>query len=219
MTAARSTVGNVLGWLVLVVIGQQFAALWLVERYEVTSGSMAPTLLGVHCHLRCAECNREYDIGLDQLPRPGQSAYCPECGAKGPLIEEQAALAGDRVYLNRSAFQWREPQRWEVVAFRSPQQSAAVHVKRVVGLPGETVEIRQGDVYVNEQVQPSSPRKFRYQTPRGLRGALAIDKPCTLGPDEYFVLGDNSELAVDSRYPLYGPIHAKSLLGKPIGVK
>ncbi|MBL8828634.1 MAG: signal peptidase I [Planctomycetaceae bacterium] len=152
MIAARSQFGSLLGWCMLVIIGQQLSATWLVERYQITSGSMAPTLLGVHCHLKCSACNREYDIGLDQPPRYGQPAYCPECGAKGPLVEDQTVLAGDQVYLDRSAFLWRDPQRWEVVAFRSPQRSAEVHVKRVVGLPGETVEIRHGDLYINGKI-------------------------------------------------------------------
>lgn len=219
MIAARAHIGSLLGWCVLVVIGQQMTALWLVERYQVMSGSMAPTLLGVHCHLKCSECHREYDVGLDQPPRYGQPAYCPECGAKGPLLEDQPVLPGDQVYLDRSAFLWREPERWEVVAFRSPQQSTQVHVKRVVGLPGETIEIRDGTVHIDGTTLTKSPRPVTYVAPPRMRGALAIDQPLKLGPDEFFVLGDNSELAVDSRYPLYGPVRAKLLVGKLMGIE
>ena len=157
----RSSSAALLGWCVLTLIAVQAGQTWLVERYQVASGSMAPALLGVHCHTQCAECNREYDIGLDRPPSDNQRTICPECGARGVKIDDLPVIGGDRVWLDRSVFLWRSPQRWEVVAFRSPECSAQVHVKRVVGLPGEEVQIRDGDVYINGAIPERSLEQIR----------------------------------------------------------
>ena len=55
--------------------------------------------------------------------------------------------------IDRTAFSLRQPQRWEVVALRHPQRANEILVKRVVGLPGESIEIRNGDVYADGQIQ------------------------------------------------------------------
>ena len=66
---------------------------------------------------------------------------------------------------------------------------------------------------------PANRGSPHYSAPVGLNGALGIESPYTLAADEYFVLGDNSLVAVDSRYPGYGPIRAEALVGSVLGVR
>jgi signal peptidase I len=148
------------GWamrrLIRVLVGGSVLALlvdtWLVEGLLapviVASGSMAPALLGPHRQWRCARCSHDFDCGLESLPAPGVAAVCPNCGAENDA-EQGVDRHGDRVFVDRSAFLWRSPRRWEAVVFRCPDEPDTLCIKRVVGLPGERVQIQQGDVFVD----------------------------------------------------------------------
>ena len=161
MNSKPNAAATLLGWFILLVIGRQVVTLWLVERYVVNSGSMYPALVGIHCQTRCDACGREYQIGLDAPTGDLQRAICPECGASGKTIESLPVLNGDRVWIDKGAYYWREPRRWEVVAFRSPSRAAQVHVKRIVGLPGESIQIRSGDIYINGEIAERSFEQVR----------------------------------------------------------
>ncbi len=128
---------------------------WLIEGLivpiVVTSGSMAPWLLGPHRQWRCTNCQREFACDLESLPADRMPAVCPECGAQHDPLQG-GDLQGDRVLVDRSAFLWRLPRRWEVVVFRCPEEPGTLCVKRVVGLPGESVQIQNGDVLIDGQV-------------------------------------------------------------------
>jgi len=78
---------------------------------------------------------------------------CPLCGHVQGGLDQLPDLPGDRVLIARSIFEFRRPRRWEVVAFRHPAETGQILVKRVVGLPGESIRIRHGDVYVNGEIQ------------------------------------------------------------------
>lgn len=137
-------------------------ACWLIVRtwivvgvvvpLVVPSGSMAPTLLGVHRNVVCADCGLRFACGADQRSLAAV-AICPNCGSMTNDWGTSPELAGDRVLIDRAAFAWRSPQRWEVVAFRHPHDARLICVKRVVGRPGEAVQIRDGDVYIDGQLQ------------------------------------------------------------------
>lgn len=116
----------------------------------VCSGSMAPTLLGPHWDLTCQQCGVPFVCEAVEPMRPG---ICPNCGYEGNAIGEARTLPGDRVLVARPASMFRSLRRWEPVVLRHPEQAAKVLVKRIVGLPGETLEIHHGDVYVNGQIQ------------------------------------------------------------------
>ncbi|MCC6125543.1 MAG: signal peptidase I [Pirellulales bacterium] len=125
---------------------------------------MAPTLLGEHRQVVCGDCGIEFSC--DSSYRPvAPRAVCPNCGFAGNDLESPSDLSGDRVLVDRSAYRFRAPRRWEAVAFRHPRQFAELAVKRVVGLPGETVEIRRGDVYIDGRIA---------RKPLALQFALAI---------------------------------------------
>jgi signal peptidase I len=142
------------GVLVLLVVG--LVETWLIGGslvpYRVAGGSMAETLLGTHREVICGDCGFPFPCGTDVLPVAPRAA-CPNCGYPANPLEALPEVAGQRVLMDRAVFALRPPQRWEIVAFRPSRQAENTFVKRVVGLPGESIEIRHGDVYANGRLQ------------------------------------------------------------------
>lgn len=151
-SAARRVLRSLLTGGILATAIALIAQTWLVKGIlspiHVAGGSMAPTLLGPHRQWHCAACDHLFNCGLESLPADDAPAICPDCGAACDL-DQGTDQPGDRVWIDRSAFLWRAPRRWETVALRCPDDPARLCVKRVVGLPGETVEIRAGDVWID----------------------------------------------------------------------
>jgi signal peptidase I len=113
-------------------------------------------------------------------------------------------------WLNRSAYSKQEPQRIDIVAIKDPEDGVLI-VKRIIALPGESVYLNHGRVYVNGQLlnEPYLPDK----TP-----TYAYEKNesefIVVGKDDYFVLGDNRNNSSDSR--TFGAIPRKNILGKVV---
>jgi signal peptidase I len=120
----------------------------LVTPYQVAGSSMATALLGTHRDVVCGDCGYRFSCGTDVSP-VARRAVCPNCGYPGNELESLPERGGDYVLMDRTAFALRPPRRWEIVAFRRASQAEQIVVKRVVGLPGETIEIRHGDVYAD----------------------------------------------------------------------
>ena len=131
---------------------------WLVEGLVdpliVSGGSMAPALRGTHRQVTCSHCGFAFACGEESLPSD-MLARCPNCGAKSDL-KSLPVQPGDRLIIDRVAYDLSHPQRWDIAVLRTPDDPQSLCVKRVVGLPGETVEIRDGDVYVDGQIAPRS---------------------------------------------------------------
>ncbi|MBI3839186.1 MAG: hypothetical protein HY288_14800 [Planctomycetia bacterium] len=151
---SRELVHAIVGVGVLAILVRTWLVQGLIVSVVVTSGSMAPHLLGPHLQLNCTDCGRSFACDRESLPNP-LSVICPNCGA---ACETLAGLdrPGDRVLVDRSAFLWRSPRRWESVVFESPEDPGAFAVKRVAGLPGESVQLRGGDVFVNGAIATKS---------------------------------------------------------------
>ena len=130
----------------------------LVDRLVVAGGSMAPALLGAHRQVTCRDCGFKFACGEESLPADMQ-ATCPNCSAKNDL-EPLTPLPGERLIVDRAAYASHGPERWDVVMLHAPDDPAALCVKRVVGLPGETVEVRDGDVYIDRQPARRSLRQL-----------------------------------------------------------
>jgi len=157
---------------------------WVLLPYRVSGGSMRPALVG----------NEEGD------PR----------------------VTGDIVLVNHLAYLMNGPARWDVVMLAPSDEGEAGttegnsgqpagRVKRVVGLPGETVDIRDGDLRVNGIAQEFPDRTGNaYVVSKGYYGHNSV----SLGEDEYFLLGDNSYLSSDSRQR--GPIRRNHIQGKVV---
>jgi signal peptidase I len=151
----RSGLRIVTEWGVRLLIVAAMLETWLIAGLvvpcRVVGGSMAPGLLGVHREVVCADCGYRFPCGTDRPPLPPR-AVCPNCGYAANGLESLADVEGQRVLICPEAFAFRRPRRWEIVALRRPSQPDQIAVKRVVGLPGESVEIRQGDVYVDGKI-------------------------------------------------------------------
>ena len=119
---------------------------------HVSGGSMAETLLGAHCDVVCGDCGFRFSCEADSQ-RLDRRAACPNCGYADNPLAGRIRLGGDRVLIVPSAFALRRPRRWEVIAFRRPEAGYPLCVKRVVGLPGESIEIRNGDVFADGRIQ------------------------------------------------------------------
>jgi signal peptidase I len=129
---------------------------WLVSGIvvpcRVVGGSMAETLCGEHREAVCGDCGHRFACGVE--PRcAATQAVCPNCGYAANDLEPLPLLDGERVLVDRTAFVFRRPRRWEIAVLRHPRRADEILVKRIVGLPGETIEICDGDVYVDGAIQ------------------------------------------------------------------
>jgi signal peptidase I len=141
---------------VLVIVLGIILRTWLIEGLfvplKVSSGSMAETLLGPHRVVTCGDCGYRFPCGAETRTS-ARGAVCPNCGFADNDLAGRPVVDGDRILVEKSAFGLRPPRRWEVVAFRHPERPRETVVKRVVGLPGEAIQIRDGDVYVGGAIQ------------------------------------------------------------------
>ncbi len=119
-----------------------------------------------------------------------------------PLLHD-----GDNLILDKLTYHFRDPERFDVVVF--DQTESDHYIKRIIGLPGETVQIIDGYVYINgERLEDDV-----YGKEVMLQPMRAAD-PITLGEDEYFVLGDNRNYSRDSRDPGVGNVKRSQILGR-----
>jgi signal peptidase I len=123
-------------------------------------------------------------------------AYCPGIHLEIPIVN---------VKLWEKTWCVRQPGRGDVVIFEYPRDISRDFIKRVVGLPGETVEIIGGKVYVDGQLMPEpfGPNPGSYDAP-----------PVTVGPDEVYVMGDNRNNSSDSH--IWGTLPQKLIVGKAL---
>ena len=138
--------------LVIVGLAILLVATWFVRAYTIDSNSMAETLTGPHAEIACDDCGWRFAAGIEGAASAGRPVVCPNCGASDMRLSLADTVAGDDVLVDRSAFQFRSPRRWEVVSFHSPKMASQLYVKRIVGLPGEHVRIVDGDVYIDGEI-------------------------------------------------------------------
>ena len=147
----RPTAEFVIVLVLSILIFRTFAA----EAYVVPTGSMAPTLLGLHRDVGCPNCRIHFAVGTDERGRSGRPV-CPNCGFDDLPIGSAVDCGGDRLLVQKFLFDIRPPRRWEVAVFQSPAEPSQAYVKRVVGLPGDAIQIRRGDVAINGRVARKS---------------------------------------------------------------
>ncbi len=115
----------------------------------------------------------------------------------------------DVVLINKQAYTFEEPKRYDIVAFKLKEDTEGYfNIKRIIGLPGEKVQIKNGHIFINGDVVSDLPFDDLIMTE-----GLAIDE-VSLGEDEYFLMGDNCNNSEDSRYVNIGNISMKEISGK-----
>ncbi|MHC5060435.1 MAG: signal peptidase I [Planctomycetota bacterium] len=141
-----------LKWVLIALILALIFRAFIMEAFRIPTGSMAKTLLGAHYHLRCSRCGYKYDVGGDRdyhsKPRP----RCPSCGYSLPSGTAMSLSNGDRILVMKCIYQFAEPKRWDVVVFKNPPDPQINYIKRLIAGPGETVEIIDGDIYIDGQI-------------------------------------------------------------------
>lgn len=115
----------------------------------------------------------------------------------------------DVVLINKRAYTFHKPERYDIIAFKLKEDTDSYfNIKRIVGLPGETVQIKNGKIFIDENVLTDLPFEDLIMTE-----GLAVDT-ITLGESEYFVMGDNCNNSEDSRFVNIGNISDKEISGK-----
>lgn len=122
---------------------------------------------------------------------------------------ENTIMTGDRFFGNRLAYLFDDPERFDIVVFKYPDDESQLFVKRVIGLPGETVEIKDGKVYINGSQTPLDD-SFTPETPTGDYG------PYVAPEGSYFMLGDNRNHSGDSRFWKQPYVEKEKIVGKAI---
>jgi signal peptidase I len=128
---------------------------------RISGPSMAPTLVGEHYRLICQDCSavNRYDAAA---PPRDERVVCWNCGAVNRHIDDGPWLDGRRVWIDRWAYTCRAPLRWDIVAFPAVDDDSRLAVKRIVGLPGEQIEFRQGDLVVDGRIVRKSLSQLRH---------------------------------------------------------
>ncbi len=116
---------------------------------------------------------------------------------------------GDNLIVDKISYRFQDPQRFDIIVFPFQYEENTYYIKRIIGLPGETVYIDEnGQIFINDVLLKES-----YGKEVILDSGRAYE-PITLGIDEYFVMGDNRNNSSDSRDPAVGNIHRDELIGK-----
>lgn len=124
---------------------------------------------------------------------------------------ENTLINRENLLVEKVSYHFKNPERFDVIVFYPyGRDSEEYYIKRVIGLPGETVQIIGSDIYINGEVLEENFGK----DPITLAGT--VEEPQTLGEDEFFVLGDNRKVSQDSRYEEVGFVKKKNIEGKAI---
>ena len=197
---------------------------YLIEGFMSPSNAMCPALLGNHRVGRCPHCSQSMVISASELrekrgeQQSEQDGICINCLKSGTLNEySQIDGPPDRFFVDKTA----SPQRWDIIAYYRPQREAELsqgeppikYVHRLVGLPGESLVIKEGSVWIDGEklAMPAELTGLEYVSTEAFEELGTPDNPLVLNNDQYCVLGDFSKRSLDSR--IFGPVPKENLIG------
>ncbi len=193
-------------WIETIVVAFILAILimaFIVQTFWIPSGSMEPTLnindriivnkLAYGIQNPLFEINRDPKIGFWFFSFPN------------PLYEKQFPLFNFKYFLKF----WSEPKRFDIIVFKFPQprggEARKDLIKRIIGLPGESLALKNGNVYINGKLLPEKHLMYKDTSNFG---------PVKIGEDAYFMVGDNRPNSADSRF--WGTLPKKEIIGPAI---
>jgi len=156
----RETIESLAVAFILALLFKAFIA----EAFVIPTGSMAPTLMGAHKDIRCEECGFQYQCGAsNEFNDVGARSdlivigtTCPLCRkpqVANPYVNSnQATFSGDRILVSKLAYAWSQPRRWDVIVFKFIEEARLNYIKRCIGRPNETIRIREGNIYVKNNL-------------------------------------------------------------------
>jgi len=116
---------------------------------------------------------------------------------------------GDYLIIDEISYRFKAPQRGEVIVFDAPNDPSSRYIKRIIGLPGETIKIESGNVFLYKNGEYQNLKEDKYLS---LEVKTLGDVQVTLNPEEYFVLGDNRFVSADSRK--FGILSKDKIIGR-----
>ena len=118
---------------------------------------------------------------------------------------------GDYLFVDKISYRFRDPERFDIIIFPFQYEEDVYFIKRIIGLPGETVQIDEGgNIYIDGEMLAESYGREVISPDTIGRAA----EPIMLGADEYFVMGDNRNNSKDSRMEIVGNIHREDIIGR-----
>lgn len=132
----------------------------------------------------------------------GQRTYVSGSSMENTLSD------GDNLIVDKITYRFSDPKRYDIIVFPYQYEENTYFIKRIIGLPGETIQVTDGKIYINGQVLDESYGR------EVLKSGGIAETPITLGEDEYFVMGDNRNDSMDSRDPSVGVLHKSELVGR-----
>lgn len=182
--ATRETIESIVIAFILAFLFRTFEA----EAFVIPTGSMAPTLLGRHKSVDCPICGYHYSVSASEEVTPegaslGSGARvvrstCPMCGYTADLSpgnsqrRDYPPMKGDRILVNKFYYDLCDPQRWDVAVFKYPGEAQTNFIKRLVGLPNETIRIWHGDIYIRDDARPEGRFEIARKPPHKLLAML-----------------------------------------------
>ena len=161
-TTAES-IANTFEWVITAFVLAFVFRAFVLEAFQIPTGSMADTLMGDHFHICCTQCGYSYEYNFNpdiqnRYRAPNRTGLyqmmplprCPSCGYYENTKTLVPKSYGDRILVLKCLYQFAEPKRWDVIVFKNPTNPKENYIKRLIAKPGETVEIIDGDIYIND---------------------------------------------------------------------
>ncbi len=177
----RETIESILIAILLALLFRAFEA----EAFIIPTGSMASNLQGRHIDVACERCGFQYRAGASSENPTNrriinvERVVCPICQyrmtLKRPVRRDHRSFPGDRILVNKFAYDFADPERYDVIVFKYPNNAKQNFIKRLIGLPGESVLIETGDIFTfNNASETFADRRIARKSPRKLLAMLEL---------------------------------------------